>query len=242
MPTYNVLNWRNENSLTGYPFSSDMDIQDFIIDAKFIQFDDFIPTLEYALIDVSSLTLAITFDFGTHTSIQFSKSFFDQGEAYRYVDIYTPSGYNKRYLGSVTFGPGASILWTNYVGRKLSYGKQFLPETVRSIPSKDAVYTFDGHYGDVLLSRDPTKDKTIFFNKSLDLNAIVHNAVGGHTVEGVSAQGLRQINLVKPKNNNINLSSNDVIKISSETNTYLTISLVGGSDLSRTFTIPTLAS
>jgi len=242
MPTYNVLNWRNENSLTGYPFSSDMDVQDFIVDAKFIQFDDFIPTLEYASIESSSLTLTITFDFGRHTEIQFLKSSFDQGEAYRYVDIYTPANYNKRYLGSVTFGPGASVLWANYVGRKLNYGKQFLSEVVRSIPSKDAVYTFDGHYGDVILSRDPTNDKTIFFNKALNLNAIVHNAVGGHTVEGVSAQGLRQINLVKPRNNNINLASNDVIKINSETNTYLTISLVGGSNSSRAFAIPTLAS
>jgi hypothetical protein len=219
-----------------------MDVQDFIVDAKFIQFDDFVPTLEYVLVEASSLTLAITFDFGLHAAIQFLKSSFDQGEAYRYTDIYTPASYNKRYLGSVTFGPGVSALWASYIGRKLNYGKQFLPEVVRSIPSKDAVYTFDGHYGDITLSRDPTNDRTIFFNKALDLNAIVHNAVGGHTVEGVPAQGLRQINLVKPKNNNINLASNDVIKISSSTNTYLTISLVGGANSSRTFAIPTLAS
>ena len=235
MPIYNVLSWQNENSLSGFPFAEDQEIQDFIVDARFVQFDNFVPTLNYILIETTQITLSITFDHGTHDAIVFFKSDYLAGESSRSVKI-SMAG---RCLGSITFGPGAATLWTDYIGRKLNWKASFLPEVVRSIPSKDAVYTLDSFYGNVTLGRT-SADKAIFYNSALNLNAIVFNAVGGHSVER-EKQGLRQINLVKPKDNNINLASNDIIKISPVNTGSLQISLVSGSS-GKSFTLPTMAT
>ena len=238
MAIYNVLNWQNENALSSYPLNSDVDVQDFIVDARFVQFDNFVPVLNYVKIDSDRITLAITFDYGQHTAIEFFKSTYDNGEKYRVVRIYSPI--DNRYMGSLTFGQGAAELWTSYVGRKLVYNISFAENTVRSIPSQDAVYTLDGNYGVIALGRTDS-DTTIFYNcvNSSEDRSVVFNAVGGHAVSG-NKEGLRKINLVTPLNNNINLASNDVIKISSFNAASLTIDLVAGSP-STAFIIPTLA-
>ena len=182
----------------------------------------------------------MTFDCGAISDISFYQSKYLQGDAYRLIRIYQPS--NRRYLGTLVFGEGTQILWEQYKGQSFVYNILFAPETVRSIPSKDAVYLFDSSYGDVQLSRTP-QDRTIFYNVSEQLNAITFNAVAGHTVEDITdagpIQGLKQINLVKPLHNNINLASNDVIKITPTNATSLQISLVAGNK-SAAFTIPTL--
>jgi hypothetical protein len=237
MAIYNTLNWQNENALSSYPFTLDQEVQDFIVDAKFVQFDNFIPTLNYILVENDKIIFSITFDYGANDNIVFLKSTYDAGDAGRYVRMYNNSG--DRHMGSLTIGPGAGVLWSSYVGRKIIYDIKFLQDTVRSIPLKDAVYLFDGSYGDVLLGRTDV-DETIFYNTSTELNSITFNAVGGHAVKPGIAEGLRQINLVKPVNNNINLVSNDVIKITSPTGSYLTIDLVAGG--TSAFTLPTLAS
>jgi hypothetical protein len=237
MAIYNTLNWQNENALSSYPFALDQEIQDFIVDAKFVQFDNFIPTLNHILVENDKIIFSITFDYGSNDNIIFLKSVYDTGDAGRYVRMYNNSG--DRHMGSLTIGPGAGVLWSSYVGRKIIYDIKFLQDTVRSIPLKDAVYLFDGSYGDVLLSRTDV-DETIFYNTSIDLNSITFNAVGGHAIKPGVPEGLRQINLVKPVNNNINLVSNDVIKITSPTGSYLTVDLVAGG--TSAFTLPTLAS
>jgi hypothetical protein len=239
MAIYNVLSWRNENSLTGHPFQNESPIPGFIVDARFVQFDGFIPLLKSVRVEDDSVFLDILFDLPKSIEVVFTKNWFNLGEKGRHIYIHYSTPTYRRYMGSISFGEGTSELWPGYVGRKLNFGLQFLPETVRSIPSKDAVYTFDGDYGDVTIGR-ANNDSSIFFNKTP--NAIVHNAVGGHSVENTVPQGLRQINLVKPRNNNINLASNDIIKMSSPTNTTLVISLVGGSTSGRSFAAPTLSS
>jgi hypothetical protein len=239
MAAYNVLSWRDENSLTGFPFQEEISIPNFIVDARFVQFDGFVPQLKSIRIETDFIALSILFDISREIEVIFTKTSFDLGEQGRHANIHYTTPTYRRFMGVVSFGTGASALWDSYVGRKLTFNLSFLPETVRSIPSKDAVYTFNGDYGDVKLS-SAADDKTVFFNKTS--NAVVHNAVGGHSIENTTPQGLRQINLVKPRNNNINLASNDIIKMSSPTNTTLTISLVGGALGGRSFAIPTLSS
>lgn len=237
MANYNTLNWQNENELSSYPLSEDIEPNSLIVDARFVQFDNFIPILNSITIQSDSITLEILFDHGTNTSGVFYKASYTAGEAYRQLRIYTPD--KSRYLGVITFGQGAETLWSSYVGRKLQPVTQFLPSTVYSIPSQDAVYTFDGNYGDVQLSRTP-QDSAIFYNTSLGLNSIVLNAVGGHAVpEGQLPVGLKQINYVKPLNNNITLASNEILKINSFNTATLTIDLVSGKP-SSSFTLPTL--
>lgn len=237
MSSYNPLSWQNENALSSYPFSLDLDIQDFIVDAKFVQFDDYLPVLNYVTIDFDRIQLNVLFDEG-ETTITFFKSMYDRGEAYRSTRIYNSSG--DRYFGVITFGPGTQKLWNDFIGRRLQYNIPFATEAVRSIPSKDAVYTFDGYYGDVLLNRTQD-DKAIFYNVSEEANTVTFNAVGGHSVVGIVPEGLRKINLVGPKNNNITLSANDVIKMTSLNARSLSIDLVAGKG-SKAFILPTLTS
>jgi hypothetical protein len=237
MAIYNPLSWQNENALSNYPFAELQDIQDLLVDAKFVQFDSFIPVLNQITVNNDTVVLSITFDYGTNSNITLLKSTYLRGAAYRSVRIYNDD--NSRYVGLLVFGAGVETLWNGYVGRKLKYSSTFLSETVRSIPSKDAVYKLDGNYGNLELSRTAT-DTTIFYNTSLELNSITFNAVGGHAVpEGKVKEGLRKINLVPPLHNNINLASNDVIKIKSFNATSLSIDLVSGST-AKSFLLPTL--
>lgn len=237
MSLYNPLSWQNENALSSYPFAEDLDIQDFIVDAKFVQFDDSIPVLNYIAIDFDRIQLNMSFDAG-ELSTTFLKTMYDRGEAYRNVRIYNVTG--DRYLGVISFGAGTQTLWNEFVGRRLQYNLEFSRETVRSIPSKDAVYTFDGYYGDALLNRTQD-DSCIFYNVSIPRNSVTFNAVGGHSISGVIPEGLRKINLVKPKNNNVTLSANDVIKVNSFNARSLTIDLVANTG-NKTFLLPTLTS
>lgn len=237
MATYNPLSWQNENSLSCYPFDTDQDIQDFIVDAKFVQFDDVVPFLNYVLIDVDQITLNITFDAG-QVDVIFLKTSYHRGAAYRTVRIYNNS--KNRYLGSLTFGTGALTLWSDFVGRKVLYNMSFIPETTKSVPFKDAVYLFDSNYGDITLSRTQN-DSAIFYNVSNNLNAVVFNAVGGHSVAGITPEGLRRINLVGPKDNNINLAANEVIKVTSLNGRSVSIDLVAG-DSTKAFVLPTLTA
>ena len=242
MATYNPLSWQNEAALSNHPFELELEVKDVIVDAKFVQFDNFIPVLNHIEVERNSLRLTITFDYGQNNSVLLLKSDFIQGDKYKCVRIYDPSGY--RYMGTLTIGAGAYNLWDLYVGRKLTYNIPFASYIVRSIPSKDAVYLFDDSFGDIELGRT-LDDTTIFYNtaalenNSTGLNAIIFNAVGGHAIDVVeNVNGIKKINLVPPDNNNITLSSNEVIKINTDFNT-LTINLVAGKP-SATFSVPSL--
>lgn len=243
MAIYNPLSWQNEAALSNHPFAFELEIQDVIVDAKFVQFDNFIPILNYIQVERESLRLAITFDYGQNSSITLLKSTYTQGDKYKCVRIYDPAGY--RYLGTLTFGAGVYALWEAYVGRKLAYDVSFAEYVVRSIPSKDAVYLFDGSFGDVELGRT-VSDTTIFYNtrtpadNDAGWNSITFNAVAGHSVTDTlqNFNGLRKINLVPPLHNNITLSSNEVVKVNVSNNTC-TINLVAGSP-STAFVVPTL--
>lgn len=240
MAIYSTLSWQNENTLTGFPLVENLFAPDIITDAKFIQFDNFTPHLNSILVDSDSLILSITFDFGTLNSLKFLKSTYISGSEYHYLRIYTPD--QKRYVGSLTFGKGLTELWQSFVGRKYTINKAFLKSTVISIPKKDGVYTFNSLSGSINLSRLPT-DSTIFYNvytakSAAEYSSITFNAVAGHQITG-DPQVLRKINLVSPVNNNINLASNDVIKIFSDNNTALKIELASG-ETSKSFLVPTL--
>ena len=241
MSNYNPLNWQNENALTNYPLDNSLELSNFIVDANFVQFDKFLPTLNYIIVDTDNISFSITFDYGEHTSGKFYKSAFDGGEAYRYLKFYQPT--TDRYLGTLTFAEGAEDLWTYYVSRKIVFSSKFLPSVVRSVKSEDAVYLFDGMYGDVILSRT-LADTSIFYNayvsEDFNFKAITFNAVDGHSPKYEDSGALRKINLVGPVNNNINIASNDVIKITpAQDKTYLTVGLVSGSPV-KDFSVPTL--
>ena len=78
MATYNALNWQNENSLSNFPLSSYIEFRDFLVDARFVQFDNFTPVLNTITVDETSVTLTITFDYGTNSNIVLLKQTFLQ--------------------------------------------------------------------------------------------------------------------------------------------------------------------
>jgi hypothetical protein len=247
MANYNSLEWQNENSLSGFPLVSEISPTSLLVDARFVQFDNFTPVLNYVFADSDKITFAITFDYGQHTTISYLKTEYQRGEAFRYLRIYQPA--TNRYLGTLTLGEAALDLMTSLTGSKLVYDISFDPCTVRSIPKKDGVYTFDGNYGDVVLSR-PATDTAFFYNTTQlpGLNTITINAVGGHEIptieyEGATyptLEGLRKLNLVSPVANNVNIVPNDVVKVTPYNAYSLTISLATGTP-SSAFTIPSLA-
>ena len=248
MSNYNSFEWRNENSLSGYPLVIETPYPALLVDAKFVQFDNFIPILSTVLVDAAKITLSIIFDYGKHTSIELTAAAYASGEASRHVRIYQPD--TGRYLGSLTFGTGAGDLWNSALGSLLTLNVLFSAETVLSIPKQDAVYTFDSNYGAVVLGRGEN-DTTIFYNTArvAGFNSITFNAVGGHsvntnTIKNVPSpgpQGLRKINLVSPVANNINLVSNDVVKVTPLNAASLSVGLAAGTP-TTSFAIPSLAS
>ena len=227
MAKYNILNWQNENSLSNFPLVSYIEFRDFLVDSSFVQFDNFIPILNTIAVDETNVTLTITFDYGVNSGIVLSKQTFLQNPNSAHIRLYTPT--NDRYLGVISFGPGTLDLFKTHIGRILTLDMQFSPDAVRSIPLQDAVYTFDGIYGDLVLGRGATDD-SIFYNISTAKNTIVFNAVKYHEITPSNQkQGLRKINLVPPLENNINLSSNEVIRVTPDSSNSLRISLVSGS-------------
>jgi hypothetical protein len=238
MGLLNVSNWQNETGLSGYPFEFESDLRDFIVDASFVQFDNFTPVLNNVMVEGNSIKMAITFDTEQLTNLSFTKQAYDMGPAYRSLRIRTNAG---RYLGCLTFGSGLEELWRSYTGRLLTLEQPFLQSTVKSIPLKDGVYLLDSNYGAVNLSR-AVSDKTIFYNVSTENNSITFNAVTGHAVSGtVVREGLRKINMVAPNGNNINLASNDIIKITPFNAASLRVDLVSGA-VSQEFVIPSLTT
>jgi hypothetical protein len=229
MATYNTLEWQNENQLNSFPFSSDIAVPDFIIDAKFIQFDNYVPVLNYLYVDNNSIKINITYDEGSLDVLYIRYS------GANHLRIYTPDGH--RYIGVLTIGTGVNKLWQAFIGQKLTYNISFASDTVRSIPSSAGVFTFDRNFGEVSLARG-LSDKTIFYNINTTLNSITLNAVTGHEAVG-NAKGLRKLNLVEPLNNNITILSNDIIKFKQNFEAGLDVSLISGST-QKSFSLPTL--
>ncbi len=250
MGDYRILGWQNEAGLTNYPLASSFDVQDLIVDASFVQFDNFVPKLTRLLVTPEALELTILFDAGEVTGI-LSFEQYDSGERYL---RYTGAG---RYLGCVTIGVGVSQLRTEYIGQQLSRDIPFIATTVRSIPSGDAVYTLDSRYGNIVFGalsdiedtyteiggivyKTSAGGNTMFYNINKNRKTFTFNAVGNHHIPENDIRPLKKINLVTPVDNNLYVQSNDIIKFNSINNQNLQVYLVGSS--SGAAIAPTLAS
>jgi hypothetical protein len=247
MSEYTVFGWQNENGLFNFPFSDPFTIQDLFVDASFIQFDNFIPVLKSVYIGYDTISVTMLFDCGEITEIS--------GTTPNQIRFFQ----NTRYLGCLTLGAAANSIFTNFTGQIITTDLPVLPMTVRSIPSKDAVYTLDGLYGDVTFGALATDEdlyteiggivyktkaggNTIFYNADTSLKSLTFNAVANHHIpENSGIYPLKKINLIPPTGNNIFISSNDIIKFNSINNQKLGISLAGES-VTSTSIVPTLTT
>ena len=228
-----ILEWQNENGLMGYPLTARLVVDAFIVDASFIQFDGFVPILKTVSVGDTTIDLEIQIDTGVITA-SYTAMKHESGDSNRFIRLYANDS-NTRYVGCLSFGPDAAVLWSDYAGRKFTPDLPFLSTVVQSIPSKSGVYTLESLYGNVLFH----DVASVFFNKNTSLESLTFNAIANNKITPTTA--LKHINKVPPKDNNIYLTSNDVIKLESVNNTSLKVSLVNGA-YGSSFKLPSLIS
>jgi len=206
MSEYIALGWQNENGLTNYPLTLPFEINDLIVDASFIQFDNYVPSFVNVLIGADYMTFNILFDLGEVTA---TYNHSDYSTGVKNLRFYDHGG--DRYIGCLTIGVGALKAWNSYVGENLIAGAltggpiPFVPSTVKSIPLNDAVYTLDSSYGFISLGANQDIADTftdiggIIYQTSAGGNTIFYNAVNSPPSITFNAVG----NSVPPATNNI---------------------------------------
>ena len=212
----NAISHLDENALTPYPLSEDIGFNSVIVDANFIQFDGFIPVLQAIKVNVDNVSsspqvdivFTILFDSGVQNiSVTTSNS---------RVSIVS----NGRYLGTLTFGQGLSLLSVKFANKLITLNTSFLASTVRSVNSQGGLYSLDSKFGDVSIHTD----ENMYFN--ISANDVTWNCVGFPNNTGGNA--LKTLNGVSPVNNSIYLSDSTLLRIASGT-ASLTFSSIGDS-------------
>lgn len=206
-----ILSWQNENGLTPYPLVASFGIDDFLLDANFIQFNNFIPTLNSIKVSEEHISINITFD-KIVKEISLNLSSFSVGMS---VAIYD----GTRFLGRLTFGNGAYTMWQQYVNQTLKVGKKFLPLVVRSIPSNVGVFSLGKTFGDVTVS----PDNNIHFTQTGQQVTIDAYSV----LSPLNQNVLKTLNSVAPIANNVFIQDSDLLKIAVSGSNTITISLIG---------------
>jgi len=225
MPT--LLNQQNQNTLSGFPFLRDLPYPGVVVSASFVQFNGFQPKLSTIRVDTTSLTLTLLLDAGVVTTTVSTSP----GADTRFSRLRAAG----RYLGTLTYGPGIFELSERYAGQLLTLNESFDPDTVQSVSLDSGVFTLEGHYGQVPLGKVDL-DATVFFNTSTDKNSIMLHAVTGNT-PGTAPSVLRRVNLIPPRDNNIELLATDIIKFAPGYGSSLEVSLVAGSSSFKTSTL-----
>jgi len=214
-----VISWTNETSLSPYPLASSFGYDNVLVDANFVQFDNFVPVLNSIELVDTNLELVITFDIGPVTiSVPISNL-----SEYRYSHRIT---YDNRFLGQLVFGEDVFTILDNTLGNLniKNIGIPFLPLTVRSIPSTAGVYSLAGKYGPVVMDSEPE----IWFD--VNSNDVTFNAVAG--IDYSDTKYLKTLNSVHPVTNGVYIRDNLVIKVRSLGSSTIEVTLVGASDVS----------
>lgn len=214
MNTLNVLSWQNESTLSPYPLSKSIVIDNFIIDANFVQFDAFIPVLKSITANNDTFFIEIEFDQLTKI-VEVSKNDL-VGSPYTVV-----INEDGRYLGKLVLGPDANTLYEEIASRELKYNTKFLAFLVKSIPSACGVYKIGNFYGELnfssvdYISYDVAGLKVTFSAVSLpnETNEIF----------------LKTLNGVHPAQNGVYLQDSETIKIVGSGAGTIQISQVGTS-------------
>jgi len=198
-----ILDWLNENSKGDYPMSKDIGIKGVIVDASFIQFDDFVPVLKTIKVQETEITFTIQFDKAT-TTVTVTKSEYTFG----IVKKVTLTG--NRYVGSLTFGNGIATLFADYLNKTVTVNAAFSPITVCSILSTSGVYSIETFNDVVVIDTDDSGVATLFF--TINGNTVKWNAVGLPAEPEVAINPLKTINGAAAKNNALTLKDSTLIK------------------------------
>ncbi len=215
----NILDWQNEHALTDYPLSAFIGYNDVVVDASFIQFDNFVPVLKTIAITDLAVTFTIEFDRETLDVVVEQTSFEPQAG----VRIY---GANNRYLGCLVLSHGVNNLFVLNAGTVQTLNIPFAATTVTSISTAGGVYSIDEQFGDLEFDTGLTDlVQEIFF--AIDGNVVTWNAVGYPELPTDSIQALKTLNGAIPLHNAVNITETALVKITPQFG-GLTFSLANG--------------
>ncbi len=144
-----IIEWSSTGAASSYPLEASELFNlasDVFIDASFVQFDNFIPKLNWIDVQADKLIISITVDNGDKL-IEVTSDQCINGYMLTIRDT-------SRYHGRLIFGEGITSLLDNYKGSKILLDTFFDPNTVRSIPSKSGLYSLEGLTGNVVIKTD----------------------------------------------------------------------------------------
>lgn len=210
---FGILPWLSETGNSDFPLSKPMPIKDFIVDANFIQFDNYVPTLKTVKVYSDSMDIIVQFDKETITSNVLLAGF-TNGQRLKFTSS------DNRYLGKLTLGSGATTLWGNYVNQTLAVNIPFVACTVQSIPSTAGLYSLAGVVGSVNLNLDD--------NMFIDVSGqdITFNAVSLNFPGAIAGNVLKTLNSVAPIDNTLFIESSSVIKFEYTGGNTITFNLI----------------
>lgn len=212
--SYPVIPWHNENALTEYPLVKSYGYNGFLVDAQFIQFDDFVPSLKTIKVNDTNVDIVITLQTGDLLSSIPIIDFQDSPFNYELV-------IGDSYLGFLSFGVTAYTMLTtemvNLVTKTLNI--PFLGTVVKSIPSQAGLYSLNGRYGALTLS----ETDEVHFNQTGQ--EVVMDIYTLPTESDVLY--LKTLNSIPPVDNSVNLILPDVVKLSAQGASALELSLIG---------------
>lgn len=206
-----ILNWSNEASLTPYPLIKSFGLDDLLLDANFIQFDNFIPIFKKITSDVLGVTITIQFDLSLEEIFIPVADVLETGTIKK---VYS----NNRYLGRLVFGKSLSLFTTD-IKKTITTNIPFLSHLVKSIPSRSGVYSIDSLYGDLVF----LSDNNIYYEVAGAV--ITFNAAHVDTLSNTPY--LKTINSVGPTANSVFIIDSDIIKVSVTGLSTIRVSLVG---------------
>ena len=218
MSITSVREWTNETGLTTYPLVGNLITttkkvfpKDFLVDANFVQYDGFIPSITSVTVTDATITIVLNCDEGA-TSVAYTKAEFEA--ATRSVRVYL----DGRYIGRLVFGDGTAFVFADFRDETMTKPVAFLPVVVRNIPLASGVFSVDGLSGVVAVQ---SSDDTMFFNVASQV--VTLNAV---YVPPAVTSVLKTLNLRPPTDNNIILSSTEIIKIGARGTDTVTVELI----------------
>lgn len=200
-----ILEWRNESALSFYPFTKTSALNGFIVDASFLQFDGFIPTLKKVVYGINNqVTISLECDYGLVEKVcDLSTS--------KTVLIDDALG---RRIGKLVFSDKP----VPTIGTEIP-NVQFLAHTVKSIPSKCGVFTVNGLFGQLTIRTDLPHPDITFSQLGAPSNGVRWQAVTEDGATTPQLNYLKTINGKTPINLNISINDSELIKITKLNNT-----------------------
>jgi len=214
-----ILSWENETALNAYPLSKEFGLNSFLVDANFVQFDNFVPVLQSITLLDQNLVISLLTDVGTIKLTVATSEFVGTSLTKRIFDS------TGRCIGTLVFGANALSLFENENTLSLDINIPFLSFLAKSIPSNCGVYSVAGKFGALSL----TGDKNLWFTSITGRNGIVFNAAALGAISALPY--LKTLNGIAPINNNVYMQETDLLKIATAGTATVQFSLIG-SDIS----------